>query len=111
MNNFKFGSDGRTAYERITENKCRHDITSFAEVVDYILETDKTKRFKADSRVGKGIFLGYTWRFTEYVVGTKDCVCKYHTIRRRAEELAYDPDCMDYLKVTYSDFFFRGALP
>ena len=39
-------------------SKCKHDLIGFAENVDHILETDRNKRFKADSRVGKGIFLG-----------------------------------------------------
>ena len=51
---------------RITEHACIDDVIGFAGVVDYILETDKSKRFKSDSRVGKGIFLGCVWRSTEY---------------------------------------------
>ena len=44
MNKFKVGADGRTAYERITEHKCKHVIIGFAEAVDFILETDKGNR-------------------------------------------------------------------
>ena len=59
MNKFRVGPDGRTAYERITEHKCRSMIIGFGESVDYILETDKCARHKADSRVHQGIFLAY----------------------------------------------------
>ena len=72
MNKYKIGTDRRTAYERIIGHKCRHFVLGFAETVDYILETEKGKQFKADSRVGVGVSLGYAWRTTEYLVGTKD---------------------------------------
>ena len=55
MNNFRVGPDGRTAYEKITGHKCRSMIIGFGESVDYILETDKGARHKADSRVHQGI--------------------------------------------------------
>ena len=84
MNKYKVGADGKTAYERITGHRCKHDVVGFGEVVDYILETDKNVRYKADSRVGKGIFLGYCWRSTEYLVGTKDAVYRCRTVRRKA---------------------------
>ena len=64
MNKFRVGPDGRTAYEKTTEHKCRSMIIGFGESVDYIIETDKGARHKADSRVHQGIFLGYVWRST-----------------------------------------------
>ena len=109
MNKFKVGADGRTAYERITEHKCKNAMIGFAEAVDFILETDKGKRHKADSRVQQGIFLGYVWRTTEYLVGTEDTIYKCRTVRRRAEELAYDQSCIDFLKISYHDYVMKGA--
>ena len=72
MNKFKVGSGGNKAYANITARKCKHFILGVGEVVDYILETDKSNIHKADSRVGKGIFLGYIWRSTEYLIGTEN---------------------------------------
>ena len=40
MNKFRVGPDGRTAYEKITEHKCRSMIIGSGESVNYILETD-----------------------------------------------------------------------
>ena len=77
----RLGSDNRTAYERITQHKCRHFMIDFGEVVDFMLGTSKNERHKADSALLKGIFLGYIWRSTEYVIGTKDCVYKCRTVR------------------------------
>ena len=31
------------------------------------------------------------------------------TVRRRAEEFAYDPDCADYLNIPYDDYMLKGA--
>ena len=74
-----------------------------------MLETDKDERHKADSAWLKGIFLGYTSRSTEYNIGTKDCVHKCRTARRRAEGLLYDLECADYLNITYGGFVLKGA--
>ena len=95
INKFRVGADGRTAFERITGHKCNHFVVGFGEVVDYILETDKAHVHKADSRVGSGIFLGYMWRSSEYLIGTENAVFQCRIVRRRADEVAYDPKRVD----------------
>ena len=60
MNKYNVGADGRTAYGRITGHKCRHFVLGFVEIVDFILETEKGKQFKADSRVGSGLYSSVT---------------------------------------------------
>ena len=50
---------------------------------------------KADTRVMQGVFLGYESRTTEYIIGTVDGILKCRTVRRRAEQIAYDPECMN----------------
>ena len=109
MNNFRIGTDGRTAYERITEHKCKHAMIGFGESVDFILENDKGAVHKADSRVQHGIFLGYVWRSTEYLVGTRNGIYKCRTVRRRAEDISYDPECVEYLQTSYYDYVMKGA--
>ena len=111
MNKYRVGPDGRTAYERITGHKNRHQVIGFAEAVDFILEPSKQHIHKADSRLMNGIFLGYEWRTTEYIVGTAEGVFKCRTIRRQAEEVAYDPECMDYLTIPYDEYVLKGARP
>ena len=95
MNKFRVDSNGRTAYEKITEHKCRSIIVGFAESVDFILETDKGDRHKADSRVHQGIFLGYVRRSTECLAGPRNGIFKCRTVKRRVEEHACDPDCTE----------------
>ena len=109
INKYKVGSDGLIAYERITGHKCRHFVLGFAETVDYILETDKNQQFKADSRVGTGVFLGYVWRSTEYLIDTTEGIFRCRTVKRRAEEIAYDASCFDFLKTNYDEYILKGA--
>ena len=109
LNKFKVGLDGVTAYERTTAHRCRHFVVGFCEVVDFILETDKSNIHKADSRVGTGVFLGYVWRSTEYLIGTKDGILRCRTIKRKAEEVSYDPSCTEYLNIRYDDYILEGA--
>ena len=109
MNKFKLGTDGRTAYERITGHKCRHIAVGFAENVSFMLEPDKNNLHKAESRLMSGIFLGYVWRSTEYIVGTQDGIYKCRTIRRKNVENSYDASCFDFLKTTYNDYVMKDA--
>ena len=108
-NKYRFGSDGRTAYEIITGHKCRHQVMGFAEAVDFILEPVKGIVHKAVTRVKKGIFLGYKWRTTEYLVGTDEGIYKCRTVRRRAEEVSYDSNCVDFLTIPYDEYILKGA--
>ena len=85
LNKFRLGSDGRTPYEIITSHKSKRFIIGFGEVVYFILETDKVHKHNADSRVGQGIVLGYAWRSTEYIIGTKDGIFQCRTVRRRSD--------------------------
>ena len=74
LNQFRVGTYGRTAYERITSHKCKVAQVGFGEIVDIKLETDKNNRHKADSDFHVGVFLGYAWRSTEYVVAAGDVI-------------------------------------
>ena len=92
-----------------SRHKCERGEIGFAKVVDYILESSKAHMHKADSRVMKGVLLGYEWRTTEYVIGTVGGIFKCRTVRRHTEEIAYDPECMDCIKVSYDDYTIEGA--
>ena len=109
LNKFRIGSDGRTAYERITSHSCKVAQIGFAEIVDFKLETDKNNRLKADSEFNVGIFLGYAWRSTEYLVASKGIVFKCRTVRRRADDVAYDAEMINELSVRYDEYTLKGA--
>ena len=74
MTKFIVGNDGLTGYERITEHRLKHFVIGFGETVHFKLEAEKTKRFKADSEFDTGIFLGYVWNTTEYIVGKQGSI-------------------------------------
>ena len=95
--------------DRITGHKCRQRAIGLAESVDFILETDETNMHKSNSRVKKGIFFGYLWRSTEYIVGTTDGIYKCRTVRRKPEETPYDPECVKQLRIHYNDYVVKGA--
>ena len=109
MNKYRVGSDGRTAYERITGHKCRHQVMGFAEAVDLILEPFKGIVHKAGTRFKKGIVLGYEWRTTEYLVGTDEGIFKCRRVRRRVEEVSYDSNLVDFLTIPYDEYVLKGA--
>ena len=48
----------------------------FAECVIFMLETDKNNMHKAESNVNDDIFLGFTLRTIDYVLGTKQSIFK-----------------------------------
>ena len=82
MTKFIVGNDGLTGYERITEHRLKHFVIGFGETVHFKLETEKTKRFKADSEFDTGFVLGYVWNTTEYIVGKQGSIYKCRTILR-----------------------------
>ena len=109
ISKFLVGKNGRTAYEDITGHRCKHFVIGFAETVHFKLETKKANRQKADSDWDTGIFLGYVWESTEYLVGTKEAIFKCRTIRRVPDEQAYDVNVVDVISIPYNEFISHGA--
>ena len=109
LHKFRVGVDGRTAYERITAHKCNVAQIGFCEVVDFKVETDKHNRLKADSEFSEVFFLGYAWRSTEYLVASGDSIYKCRTVRRRADEVAYNSEIIDCVVARFEDYVLKGA--
>ena len=111
LNKFRVGADGHTAYERITSHACKVAQIGFAEVVDFKLETDKNNRNKADSEFNEGVFLGYAWRSTEYLIASKGAIYKCRTVRRRADDIAFNVALIDHLEVRLKTTHLRAPRP
>ena len=77
--------------------------------MDFKPETDKNNRLKADSEFFEGVFLGYAWRSTEYLVAVGDNIYQCRTIKRRADEICYDRKLFDGIAVRFEDFILKGA--
>ena len=78
-------------------------------MVDFKLETDKNNRNKADSEFNEGVFLGYAWRSTEYLIASKGAIYKCRTVRRRADEIAFDVALIDNLEIRFEEYTLKGA--
>ena len=57
----------------------------------------------------EGFVLGYIWRSTEYLIDTENGILHCCTVKRRAEDLSYDPECVNYIKITHDDYVLKGA--
>ena len=56
-----------------------------------------------------GFFIGVNGRTTEYLVATQEGIFACATIRRLPDDEAYDPACIDIVKVTYREYVLEGA--
>ena len=56
-----------------------------------------------------GFFIGVNGRTTEYLVATEEGIFSCATIRRLPDDEAYDPACIDIVKVTYREYVLEGA--
>ena len=71
LNIFEVHDDGKTAYERITRNRCNHKAIGFGESILWQMTLDKTARDKLNGDFRDGIFLGVIWRTTEHLDGRR----------------------------------------
>ena len=110
LNKFKVQDDGRTVYENITKHRCNHPVVGFGECVQWQQTQDKNARDKLEGDWREGIFLGVVWRSTEYLIGTAEGIFGCRTIKPKVDGSAYDPDCTEYIKVSYSDFMLSGSM-
>ena len=78
-------------------------------MVDFKLETDKSNRQKADSYFIVGVFLGYAWRSTAYLVASNGTIYKCRTVRLRADDVAFSVAMTDVLDVRFEDYTLKGA--
>ena len=53
--------------------------------------------------------MGVVWRSTKYLIGTAERVFRCRQIEAKVDGSAYDQDCIDYIKVSYSDFMLSGS--
>ena len=54
-------------------------------------------------------FVGVSGKAIEYWVATSDGVFPCATIRRLPDEEAYDPECVQAVKIAYLDYALEGA--
>ena len=73
-------SDGKTAYDRRKQKRCRKALVPFGELVMFMPMENPRTRVRSSNRVG--IMLGLVVRSDEVVVGTTERVVKVHIVHR-----------------------------
>ena len=106
---YHVNTSGRTAYELITGHRCNQPVAGFAEKIHFKFTTDKNHRQKMLTEWSTGFFVGINGKTTEYLVATEEGIFSCTTIRRLPDEEAYDPRCLDVVKVTYREYVLEGA--
>ena len=106
---YKVHSTGRTSYEWITGHRCNQPVAGFGEKVNFKFTTDKNNRNKMNSEWSTGYFVGINGKTTEYLIATADGVFSCAAIRRLPDEEAYNPECINIVKVTFREYVLGGA--
>ena len=86
INKYRVQANGRTAFEMMTQHKCRHISIGFGEKVWF----QHTKNTKEEFRKQIGIFVGVNDRCQTYLVGTADGVYASPNVVRVTDAEAYD---------------------
>ena len=102
-------STGTASYEWVPGHRCNQPAEGFAEKIHFKCTTDKNQRNNMKSEWSTGYFVGINGKTTEYLVATADGVFSCATINRLPDDEAYDPECINIVKVTYRDYVPGGA--
>ena len=102
-------STGRTSHKWVTGHRCDQPATGFPKKIHFKFTIDKNHRHKIHTEWSTGCFVGTNWKTTEYLVATSEGIFSCATIRRLPDDEAYDPECIQLVKITYHDSVLEGA--
>ena len=92
LNKYQMGEDGKTAYERLKGKPFQRPAVEFGEKVHFKKSLKGQKENKLDEKWDEGYFLGFYWRTSEAIVGTKNGVTRAGTIRRVGAHRRWDAE-------------------
>merc|ERR1712240_171121 len=98
LSKYQVGEDGKTAYERWKGKPFNRPAVEFGEKIHYRKSAKGPKENKLDAKWDEGYFLGFNWRTSEAIVGTKDGVVKASTIRRVGAHRRWDAEGLDAVR-------------
>ena len=75
----------------------------------YRITPDKSRRNKMETDWGIGYYLGSSSRTIEHLIGVEEGIIKVDTIKRMADDVAYDRSCLDIVKTGYREYVCEGA--
>ena len=88
----------------ISGHKGLQAIAALSEKVMFKHTTDKAKRNKMESEWDSGYFVGINSRTTEYLIVSGGNVFSTTTIRRMADDKAFDPNIVENVKVHHREY-------
>ena len=93
LNRFEVSHDGKTAYERRKQRRCRLEVVHFGERAWYKQIRDgKGRKDKFESEERTCIWLGHARTSNEVLIGTADGVVRAYSVSRRPVELRWSAD-------------------
>ena len=90
LNKFRVGGDGRTAYERIMSYACNVALIDFEKSLTSNSRQTRMTEIDEIARSTRACYWRYDWRSTEYLVASKGVSYKCRTVRRRADDIAFN---------------------
>ena len=109
ISRYKVHAAGRTSHAWITGHRCDQPIAGFAKHIHFKFTTNKNHQDKMNTEWSTGFFISINGRTTESLVATQEDFFSCATIRRLPDDVAYDPACIDIVKVTYREYVLEGA--
>ena len=101
LSRFQVGTDGKTAYERRKQRRCRLEVVPFGERVWYKQIRDgKDRKDKFESEERSGIWLGHARTSNEVLIGTSDGVVRAYSVSRRPEEERWSAEDISNIRGT-----------
>ena len=107
INKYRIQANGRTAFEMMTQHRCKHLSIGFGEKVFF----QHTQAGKDEYRKEVGVFLGVNDRCQTYLVGTSDGIYASSNAVRVGDEEAYDMILLKDITVKYYSYISEGVSP
>ena len=98
------GSDGKTAYERLTGKSCRDEGLEFAEKLYFRLPPTKDRGVVLDGRWETGVWLGRIWGSPVHRVWAKGRVWEVRSVMRLPKTDRWDQVAVESVAATTWDF-------
>ena len=105
INKFRVRDNGRTAFELMTQHRCKHLVVGFAERVHFQHTLVDKNQYKKDV----GMFLGMNDRCNSFLIGMSEGIYASPHVMKFSEDQAYDPTLIDDINVRFYDYLKGGV--
>ena len=95
---YQVREDGKTGYERLKGKSFSRPSVEFGEKVRFKKSAKGQKEHKLEMKWNVGHFLGFHWRTSEAIVGTKEGIRRAGTIRRVGAHRRWDATGLDSIR-------------